>query len=167
MIENLSPSQKIAYDGIMHGLEIGNILILLGKPGMGRTMVLNKLHSTLKGAFMNMKDLLDAMRKKHPLALEETFEQIVMKRLGENRHVIIDDLNILIAVIGNRTAMYPRNGFFDAPLSVISTHAVESDRRLILCCNGQAPAPIHQRCFYFGIQELQALDIDSLKIYPE
>lgn len=162
MIENLSPSQKIAYDGIMHGLEIGNILVLWGKPGMGRTTVLNKLHSALKGAFINMKDFLDAMRTKHPLALEETFEQIVMKRLREKKHIIIDDFNILIAVIGNGSPMYFRNGFFNAPLTVISTYAVESGRKLILCCNGQSPAPIHQRCYYFGIQDLQALDYEFL-----
>jgi replication-associated recombination protein RarA len=111
MDNSLSPSQKLTLERLMQGLEIGNILVLWGNTGMGKTTILRKVHSSIKGAFITMKDLLDAMQKKHPFALEETFEHIVMKKLKENHNVIIDDFHILNQVINSSYHMYPRNGF--------------------------------------------------------
>src|SRR5712671_6337366 len=91
----LCPAQKRAFDLLLAGVEIGSILRVWSGTGRGKTTVLRELHKQVGGAFLNMKDFVEASASKHPLALEETLYQLVMDALKANPVVIMDDVHLL------------------------------------------------------------------------
>ncbi len=158
MADNLCPAQQQAYDALLRLLAVGNVFVLSGSTGAGKTTVLREVHRQLGGAFLNMKDFIDAIRERHPLALEETFEQMVMEALTTHDSVIVDDLNLL-----NDTVCcnyYPRSGFMDAPMETLTAYAVEAKKTLIF--GGDAPGAAYWRAFSVDIEDFEAADYDFL-----
>src|SRR5579871_436821 len=80
----LSPAQKHAYQGLMHALAIGNVLVCWGGAGKGKTTILRAIHALTGGAFLTMKDVIDSLQDQNPLAVEETFERLMMQALYTN-----------------------------------------------------------------------------------
>src|SRR6187200_145473 len=99
MADQLCPAQERAFAGLMTGIQHGSLLLLHGGGGMGRTTVLRRLHEEVGGAFLTIKDLIDAMQACHPLALEETFGRLVMEALTAHPAVILDDFDLLGHVV--------------------------------------------------------------------
>src|SRR5947207_4594445 len=91
MTIQLCPAQQRAYDGLLHALPVGNVFVLSGDTGSGKTTVLREVHGATGGAFLTLSDFVNAMRSRHPLALEETFFQMVMDAFGANKCVLVDD----------------------------------------------------------------------------
>jgi ATP-dependent 26S proteasome regulatory subunit len=158
MTQPLSPSQQQAFDGLIRGLSVGNVLLLWGGTGMGKTTVLRELHQTAGGAFLNMKDYLDALRDRHPLAVEETFEQLVREALSAHDTVILDDLNLLTDVVAGCNEAYPRNGFLNAPLELVTAYAAAAGKKLVIGSDDGGPYLLQQRGYSWGIEELSVED---------
>src|SRR5580704_10761996 len=95
----LCPAQQSALDGLVAGLAHNPIVVLSGNTGMGKTTVLRALHGQIGGAFLTMREFLDAHKPRHPLALEETFTDLVTDALAAHDHVIVDDLHLLVEVM--------------------------------------------------------------------
>jgi predicted ATPase len=91
----LCPEQQRTFDSLSAGLQIGSILRLWGGVGRGKTTILRELHTRLGGAFVSMKDFVEASAKNHPLALEETLYKLVLEALKSHSAVIIDDVHLL------------------------------------------------------------------------
>src|ERR1041385_1701948 len=91
----LCPAQKRAFDSLSAGIQIGSILRVWSGTGRGKTTVLRELHRRTGGAFISMKDFVEASAAKHPLALEETLYQLIMEALKANPLVIVDDVHLL------------------------------------------------------------------------
>jgi transitional endoplasmic reticulum ATPase len=161
MDDQLCNAQQKAYDTLLRLLPIGNVFVLYGSAGSGKSTVLRKVHRQLAGAFLDMKDFVDAMREHHPLALEETFEQMVMEALKAHETVIVDDLHLLNNVVCCGGA-YPRLRFLNAPLLTLSTYAVEARKKIIFGSGGGVPEPVHDRAFYAVIDEFEASDYESI-----
>ncbi|HEV2947265.1 MAG TPA: hypothetical protein VGX70_07805 [Gemmataceae bacterium] len=62
----LCPAQQVAFERLLRLLSIGNVCVLHGNCGLGRTTVLRRLRAETDGAFLNMKDFTDAIRSQHP-----------------------------------------------------------------------------------------------------
>ncbi len=146
---------------LMHTASLGNVLMLYGNAGLGKTTVLREAHRELGGAFLNMKDLVERMYNRHPLALEEAFQQMVMESLEAHDVVIIDDMHLLDEVTCC-SHFYPRMKLLNAPLLVTCTYAIETGKRLIFGGEGRAPAPVNQRAFYSSIAEFKVADYEFL-----
>lgn len=110
----LSPVQQDAFDRLNDLLPHGSVFVMLGGQGVGKTTVLNQLVEETHAARLNMKQMVDAMRRQHPLALEETFEELVMQALQQNQVVVFDDLDLLNDVMCSYRP-YPRAGLLNAP----------------------------------------------------
>jgi len=157
----LCPAEQRAFEALISISSVGHTLALYGGTGAGKSTVLREAHRELDGAFLNMKDFVEAMRGRHPLALEETFEEMVMGALRAHDVVIVDDLHLLNNVVccGH---VYPRMGFLNAPLTTLSTYAAEAGKRLLFGSERGAPAPVHQRAYYAGIEEFKPPDYEFL-----
>src|SRR4029453_11111148 len=77
----LCPAQQTAFDALSGALGDGNVFVLSGDSGKGKTTVLRALHRQTGGAYLTARDFLDAMRLRHPLAIEEAFEELVLAAL--------------------------------------------------------------------------------------
>ena len=88
---HLCTAQQRAFDSLTAGLQIGSILRLSGGVGRGKITILKELHKQAGGAFLNMKDFVEASAQTHPLALEETLYRLLFDALSSHPGVIMDD----------------------------------------------------------------------------
>lgn len=161
MMVKFSPAQQEAFDLLMHVTDVGNVIVLYGNTGLGKSTVLREAHRRLGGAFLNMKDLIEAMRDRNPMSLEETFERLVRDALETNDVVIVDDLHLLNSVTCC-SHFYPRMGLLNAPLTTLCTVAAETGRKLIFGSESKAAQPLNLRAFNSGIAEFEIADYEFL-----
>jgi hypothetical protein len=89
MNKKLSPAQQNAFDQLLQVLPKFHILGLTANSGAGKTTVLQEIHQRTGGVWICMRELLHALRSQHPLAIEETFEQIVEAAFKSADHVYV------------------------------------------------------------------------------
>lgn len=160
MMSTLSPTQQKEFDRLAYALQVGSAVALWGGTGTGKTTILQQLHRVRGGKFLNMKDFVEAMRGQHPLAVEETFERLMMDALIQNDTVILDDLHLLYDVVcgcGYDNA-YPRAKFLDAPLTTLLVHAEEAGKRLVFGSEGSTSGVLSKRCYFAGIEKFTEED---------
>ncbi len=156
----LTPAQQRAFDELLRLLPLGNVFVLAGNAGAGRTTVLRRLHGETGGAFLGMKDLTAALRPRDPVALEETFEQLVLGALEAEDTVIVDDLTPLTALSAH--SFYPRHGLLNAPLTTLTSFAAEAGKKLVFAVSGDPPRPVKERCHFARLREFDAADYEAL-----
>jgi transitional endoplasmic reticulum ATPase len=155
----LCPAQQQALDGLLQALPDGNVFCLWGGPGAGKTTVLKALQQGVGGAFLTLGDFLDALPGRHPLALEESFTQLVTQALMGSDVVILDDLDLLHGVMNGH--FYPRTGLITAPLKTLTALAAAGGKRLITGAGCAIPS-IHAQAYSFPIGRFEAADYTSL-----
>ena len=160
-IAQLCPAQKRTFDSLTTGLQIGSILRLWGGVGRGKTTILKELHHQTGGAFLNMKDFLDASARNHPMALEETLYQLVFEALKANPVVFMDDLHLLDLYSGG-CHFYPRSGFFNAIMMGLCAYALEAKKKLVFSTTSHLAEAAEQRSYSFGIDRFKVEDYASL-----
>ena len=148
--------QRDAYDQLLAGLPAGNIFELRSKPGRGRSTVLALVHQATGGAFLTVRDFVDSLDKRHPLALEEGVYEVLLDALREHSCVIVDDFHVATAVTRGGCGFYPRNGLLNAPMTVIAAYATAAGKRLILGGDGQLPEALSQRAYSYSIGRFRA-----------
>src|SRR5262245_18546080 len=94
----LTPSQRIAADGLVNGVFKGGILVLESSAGMGRTTVLQHVHDALGGALLGMRQFMTTLMNREPAAIEEAFLETIEQALEGSDLVIIDDLHLIHSV---------------------------------------------------------------------
>jgi len=160
----LSPAQQKAFDYLMEAQSVGNIFVVWGHDGMGRTTILEEFHRIKGGEFLSMKDYIDELRLQNPLAMDETLEHMLMRSLSRNDLVIMDDLSLIYQVIcgcGYGDA-YPRSKFVEAILTSVVDAVLESHKALVVGVSGSIPEPIGQRAYSAHIRKFKAEDYESL-----
>jgi transitional endoplasmic reticulum ATPase len=157
--DTLSPSQQQELDRLNYGMDIGNVFVVYGGSGMGKTTLLQTLQEQTSGAYVSMREFLTAMRGHHPLAMEEAFEQILLHALATHETVILDDLHLLYDVVcGCGFNLYPRSKFLNAVLTNLVTKVGDTPQKLIFGMQGSAPAPIRNRAYSCGVDQWTAKD---------
>jgi predicted AAA+ superfamily ATPase len=131
MSSTLCPSQRSAFESLLHAFPNFNVLGLQTNAGMGRTTILRALHAQTGGAYLSLHDLADFMRPRHPLALEEGFAQWVEGALDRERIVYLDDLQLLREVVEG-CGRYPRQGYLNLPLAALAARVAEAGKKLIV-----------------------------------
>jgi transitional endoplasmic reticulum ATPase len=160
---SLTPAQKDAYDRLLESLPAGSVFVVSGDTGSGRTTVLGALNRKLGGAYLDLESLLSALRGHHPLAIEEAFEEMTSKVLSAHTHLFLDDLHVLTNVVDScGWSPYPRNHLLHAPLLTLATRTAAAGKKLIVGTDGTAPGPLHERAFYFPIQDFDVRDYQNL-----
>src|SRR5580658_8161902 len=157
----LCPVQQSALESMMRGLQIGSIFRVWGGVGRGKTTVLREVHGQIGGAFLGMKDFVDASSLKHPLALEETLYNLVLDALKAHPVVILDDLHLLDLYHAG-CHFYPRSGYLNSVLMGLCAYALESDRKLIFSTTSHLAEAAAQRSYSFGIDKFKVEDYVAL-----
>ncbi len=156
----LCPAQQKAYAVLERALTIGSPIIVHGETGQGKTTLLKELHRQTGGAYLDMNDFTDAIRTQNPLAMEETFDELLRSALLKNDTVILDDLHLINDVICgcNPFMAYPRPKFLEAPMNALLAFVAGTDKRLIFGSGGGVPESLRQRAFYATIADYEAAD---------
>src|SRR5260370_14544885 len=157
----LCPAQKVAFDGLSAALKRGSILRLCGGTGRGKTTVLEELHRQAGGAFLNMRDCVEASSKNHPLALEETVYRLIFDALKEHPMVIVDDVHLLDLFSGG-CHFYPRSGLFNTVMMGLCNYALEAKKKLIFGTKSGLAEAAEVRSYSFGIDRFKVQDYAAL-----
>jgi SpoVK/Ycf46/Vps4 family AAA+-type ATPase len=158
----LCPAQQQAFDRLQQLLPLGNVFLLSGGTGRGRTTVLQQLHAHHGGAVLALKDFFHALRSRHPYALEETFEQLVLEALFHHQTVCVDDLDILYRVIGGGCGFYQRSGLVNGPLATLATYAAQVGKQLVFTIGEDTPEPLRLRAHAAAIPDFTDADYEFL-----
>ncbi len=157
----LCPAQKRVFDSLLGGIQVGSILRVWSGTGRGKTTILRELHGRVGGAFLSMKEFVEASATKHPLALEETLYQLIMGALKANSMVIVDDVHLL-DLYSAGCHFYPRSGYFNSIMMGLCTYALEAKKKLIFGTKSQLAEAADQRSYSFGIEKFKAEDYAAL-----
>ena len=157
----LCPAQQSVLDYLLRGLHIGSIFRVWGGTGRGKTTVLKQLHERTGGAFLAMKDFVEASSQKHPMALEETLYNLVFEALKAHPTVIVDDIHLLDLYSGG-CHFYPRSGYLNSVMMGLCTYALETGRKLIFGTRSNLAEAAEQRSYSFGIDRFKVEDYASL-----
>ena len=157
----LTPAQQLAMELLVRGMTAGPCVVLQGGAGTGKSTIVRYAHAKLGGAMITMKDFVEAMTS-HPLAIEETFQRLVLEALAKNDIVFIDDLHLLMNVVAGHCYGYPRSHYLEMPLATLTSVAAEGGKKLIFVHDGHTHSAIRPRCYYAIIPEYEPQDYRSL-----
>lgn len=154
----LSPTQEKELERLVGLIPCGNIFVLYAGTGLGKSTMLAELHRLLGGTTLSMLDVLDVLRPRHPMSLEETFGQLLLESLAQSDIVLVDDLHLIEGVVGCQRHFYPRCGMLDVVLNAVCTYAIEANKKLIFASTHGASGPVSQRCYYIGFEQFEIPD---------
>jgi transitional endoplasmic reticulum ATPase len=153
----LTPSQLCAADKLMAAFSAGDVIVLWGSGGMGKSTILAKLSAVVDAILIDSRELLDRLAERHPLAVEEAFLDTMRLALRAGRPVILDDLHLLVNVVSG-CGMYPRTNLLDAALETLLNEAAALGQKLVFSTAGGAPEPVAKRAHFAGIEEFAPAD---------
>lgn len=153
----LCPAQLHAQEKLRAMLALGHTFVLTCIDGMGRTTVLRHLHRQLGGTFLSIRDFLDTLPGKHPLALEEAFLQFVLGELRRTETVLVDDLTFLLNFMDNCASAYPRINWCWATFQALADEARQRGRHLIFGAT-YTSSPLNRCGWTVGIDDLKVED---------
>src|SRR6187401_179203 len=142
----LCPAQKAVFHHLSTGVKIGSIIRLWGGTGRGKTTILRELHQQVGGAFLSMKDFVEASLGKHPLALEETLYQLILDALKAHPLVIVDDIHLLDFHAAG-CHFYPRSGYLNSIMMALCTFVLGAKKKLIFGTTSHLAQSAEQRSY--------------------
>ena len=132
MPTQLCSAQQQTCDQIQKVLPLFPVLGVAGNPGAGKSTILQRLHQQTGGEWISMRELLQAFRTRHPLALEESFSSTSSKLpLKPMAHIYLDDFSLFTMVVQGCGA-YPRGNLIEAALQSITSLVEEAKKKLIV-----------------------------------
>ena len=147
----LSPAQQDAFQGLLCGKDIGDVLMLKARPASGRTTILRKLHEAIGGALLGIREFMQSLAGRRPEAIEEAFLQMVEQGLAHHDIVIVDDLHLVTQVVSS--CDYPRALLLDAALTAIMGEAAAFRKKLVFGTDDEAPWPLARRAHTWKVAE--------------
>jgi transitional endoplasmic reticulum ATPase len=155
----LSPTQKIAADGVILGLERGDCAVLKDTGSDGKTTVLGYVNRRLGGVFIGVREFLAKLAAYEPAAIEEAFLDLWDEHLAQNDLLIMDDLHLIKNVA--ESCDYVRKNLFDAVLTAALESAAAACKKVLLACD-YVPDALSSRGHTWCIDESTVEDFAAI-----
>jgi ATP-dependent 26S proteasome regulatory subunit len=152
----LTPAQQLAMDGLMDGIASGDVCVLRGSDGAGKSTILERVQGVMGGALIGARELLRALSARHPVAIEEMFFEMMENYLADHDLVILDDLHLLLAVV--ESYQYGRPNLLNVALTAVLSAAHESGKKLLFGVNDEVPQSILHRARTSKIADFTSAD---------
>jgi predicted AAA+ superfamily ATPase len=152
---DLCPAQQRALAQLIQVLPMFSIVGLVGRQGQGKSTVLRKLHEQTGGEWLCAREILHALRERHPLAIEESLEQLLGAALQNAQYVYLDDLSLLTSVVSGCGA-YPRPGLLEVVLECITAALSANNKKLIFASTYHQS--LQKKGFVASLPDFQADD---------
>jgi len=156
----LTPTQQSAAEGLAGGLSAGDVFVLEGQPGMGKTIVLQEVHRQAGGRFLGVRQFLEALMAREPGALEEAFLDMLDTALAGRDMVFVDDLHLVTNIVEG--CDYPRTYLLDAALTAVLGEAAAQGKKIVFATAADAPWPVRRRAFRWEIGDFTEEDYRCL-----
>jgi transitional endoplasmic reticulum ATPase len=156
----LSPVQRLAFDRLLGGIAVGEVLVLRGPSGAGKTTILEQAHATMGGALVGMRRFIDRLAVRDPMAIEEAFLGMLDEALAKHSLVFVDDLHLVTNIAENFD--YPRAMLLDAGLTAVLGDACGQRKKLAFATSEDAAWPIRRRAFTVEIGSFTERDYEVI-----
>ena len=147
----LTSVQQAAADRLLESLDAGNVIVLKGGPGSGKTTILDTVQAARGGALLGARQFMDVLKTQAPAAIEESFLRMIEDAILANNLVLVDDLHLLTNIVESRG--YPRSYLLDAALTGILAEAGVLGCKLVFAVEDEAPWPVQRRAYLTAIAE--------------
>src|SRR5688572_21345021 len=97
----LCPAQQKTFDQLKQVLPLFPVIGVAGGTGVGKSTILQCLHKQTGGEWISMREVLQAFRTRHPLALEEAVHDVIEAALKTSHYIYLDDFSLLTTVMGH------------------------------------------------------------------
>jgi len=143
---DLTPAQQIAARGLLEHIVTGGVLVLRGKPGTGKTTILEAIHEQRGGLLRTAREIIGNAR---PDVFEEAFLRMIYDAIQMQDLVLIDDLQVVTAAVDRQAD--PGGYLFDASLTAILAEAQAMKTTLVFASRTPAPWSIRRRARVYEI----------------
>ena len=132
----LSPVQRLAFDRLLGGIAAGEVLVLRGRAGAGKTTILQKVHATMGGALVAVRQFIDHLR----------FLKMLDEALSEHTLVLVDDLHLVTNTVRSFDAL-----LLDAELTAVLGDACGQRKKLVFATSEEPPWSVRRRAWIVEI----------------
>jgi transitional endoplasmic reticulum ATPase len=160
-LPTLSPKQFATFDAIRVVATTENIVHVWTRTGLGRTTILRHLQQELNANFLGMREFVAAQEDRHPLAIEDSFFELVKQNLDKSKPLILDDFHLLFKLSSN-CCSYPRASYFETIGQAIVELIEATGCQIVFGSNGKLPAPLKRVCYGHGVGKLEPKDYRHL-----
>ena len=136
----LTQPQQAAANHLLESLDTGNVVVLRGPAGSGKTTILESIHEERGGILLGARQFVGVAKSMAPAAIEESFLRMIEDAILGHELVLADDLQVLLNVVDN-----PRSYLLDAALTAILAEAGVLACKLVFAVEEAAPWPIERR----------------------
>ncbi|HEX4810799.1 MAG TPA: ATP-binding protein [Bryobacteraceae bacterium] len=156
---NLTPSQQKAADALLAAIPVGNVFVLRGKPGVGRTRILRHIHAQLGGVLVGATGFIDSLLMLDAGGIEEAVFRFLSGTLDENDLVLMDDLHLITNI--TNSCDYPRTNLIDIVLTALLERA--GKKKVVFAVDqDDAPEVIRRRSYSYEIDNFTPQDYEHL-----
>ena len=124
----LSPTQSRARDALVAAIARPGIVALAAEAGAGRTTILRTLEDAAR---LDVRDFMAALGRRDPLALEETWHDLMLGALANARLVVYDDFQTITNVCAHGHS-YPRIGHIWGAIRSIARTAHDTGKTVVV-----------------------------------
>jgi len=155
----LTPVQQTAIESVLAAVACGNVVVLQGNVGRGKTTVLKRVQEQLGGAFLGMREFMQSLESRRPFAIEEAWLGLLETTLAEHDLVILDDMHLIASVVEGYS--YPRQNLLNAALTAVFEQA-KGRKKFVFAVEEEASEPIYRRAQICEIAEFTPADYQSI-----
>jgi ATP-dependent 26S proteasome regulatory subunit len=158
-IHILTPVQRAAAESLRSAIGCGNVVVLQGDVGRGKTTILKSVQADLGGLFLGMRDFILALEAREPFAIEEAWLRLLEASLAEHDLVFLDDMHLIASVVEGYG--YPRPNLLNAAITAVMEQA-DGNKKIVFAVEEDAPEPISRRAQAFEIAEFTSEDYGAI-----
>ncbi len=155
----LTPVQQAAAEDLLTAIRCGNVVVLQGDVGRGKTTVLRYLQALQGGVLLGMRDFMQTLDAREPFAIEEAWIRLMEANLANHNLVFLDDMHLIANVVEGYG--YPRQNLLNAAITSVLEQA-STNSKLVFAVEEGAPEPISRRAQTCKIAEFEPEDYDSM-----
>lgn len=156
----LIPAQAHVAEHLLGAMFVRSALWLDGSDGRGKTTVLRELHRALGGVIITARDVVDALRDRHPFAIEAAIVSLLLDALQHHTYVFIDDADMISSLLGNE--MNPRQALAGGIWQIVIAYAGAAEKKLFAAGSSGAPEGFAPRGEQHRIHSFKPRDYEAL-----
>ncbi len=150
----LTNAQQEAAQRVLDGISTGQLMVLRGKAGSGKTTVLERIWEERGGLLFGARQFVGAAKSMTAAAIEDAFLRMMEEAVIVHQLVLADDLQVLLNFVEIHS--YERRYLLDAALTAIVADAGLQGCKLVFAVEDEAPWPIRRRALVAEIGESMA-----------
>jgi hypothetical protein len=148
----LTATQKAPAMELIAELASSPVHVLRCNAGMGRTTILDNIRHATGAVYVGVKQFLDQLKTAQPLAIEESFLDLIATAFQKHQIAVVDDLHLLWSIVDGYS--YPRPWLLDAALTALLDDASACGKQIVFGVDdGIVPRPVARGAKFWRVAD--------------